>query len=260
MPGETALTAPPGRIGPPDATRLHVWHVDLCDPRWDAWQSVLDGAEVQRLQRVVHAPSRDDARRSRIALRLLLSRYLGCAAHALGFTLGAHGKPGLQRPAWPGFFNLSHSHGRALVAVASDEVGVDIEHCAERQDVDRLLAMICSTQETGTLPPDMPPQARQQLLYQLWTRKEAYCKAIGLGLGKAPDAFSVIAPHDGGTAPAVAEVQDAGEPGRWWVHALPCAPGWTAALCTRQPSASIVQRTWTPESARCRWHPWPAGG
>ncbi len=247
MCSETALTVTPGRIAVPDATQLHVWHVDLHDPAWDRWRSVLDAAEVQRLQRVVHARSRDDARRSRIALRLLLSRYLGCAAHGIGFALGAQGKPRVQQPSWPGFFNLSHSDGRALVAVACDEVGVDIERCTERADADRLLAVICSAQEAGTLQAGRPPDALQHTLYRLWTRKEAYCKAIGQGLGKAPDSFSVIEPGSGdGAMSTVAEIQDTAQAGRWWVHALPCAPGWAAALCTRLEAVRIVQRAWTP--------------
>jgi len=152
----------------------------------------------------------------------------------------------LERYDYP-FFNLSHSDGRALVAVACDEVGVDIERCTERADADRLLAVICSTQEAGVLQAGLPPDALQHTLYRLWTRKEAYCKAIGQGLGKAPDSFSVIESGPGGGAmSAVAEVQDATKAGRWRVHELPCAPGWAAALCARLEAVHIVQRAWTP--------------
>lgn len=239
-----------GLLRCPDDGQVHVWHVDLRDPAWDAAWSVLDPAEQQRVQRVVHVRTREDARRGRIALRLLLARYLGCAAQAIRFEQGVHGKPWVQRPPWPGFFNLSHSDGLALVAVAREEVGVDIERCVARDGMDRLLAQICSPQEAGALDPARSPDLVQHRLYRLWTRKEAYCKATGLGLGRPPRAFSVV----GADGSAVARIDDAtlaGQGRGWWTHDLPCEPGWAAALAMQHDAPVILQRPWRPALARC---------
>lgn len=77
-------------------------------------------------------------------------------------------------------FSLSHSGGLALLALAAEPVGIDVErvpgpqlaaeasralHPSERQDLTR-----------------MPPGARATAFARCWTHKEAYLKATGEGL------------------------------------------------------------------------------
>jgi len=94
---------------------------------------------------------------SRWALRGVLARYLGEDPTMIGLRLGEHGKPELADPEATLRFNLSHSAGRALVAVATGvEVGVDIERLGRR-----------------TAPH-----------YTAWARREAIAKCHGVGLWK----------------------------------------------------------------------------
>jgi 4'-phosphopantetheinyl transferase len=105
------------------------------------------------------------------ALRGILGKYTNSR---LDFALHEQGKPYL--PNVPELqFNLAHSRGRALVAVALDvPVGVDIERV-------RPLAEHAAIAERFFPPSERQP-ANAEDFFRRWTRYEAVLKAQGLGL------------------------------------------------------------------------------
>jgi 4'-phosphopantetheinyl transferase len=122
---------------------------------------------------------------ARAALRTVLARELAIAPAELRFALGPHGKPELPGAALR--FNLSHSGDRAVIAVAGVEVGVDVERTARRsRAVERTLTEGERAALTG---PD-----RHVELLRIWCRKEALAKALGGGLGWAPETFDTTRP------------------------------------------------------------------
>ena len=101
------------------------------------------------------------------------------------FALGPHGKPEL--PGAPVRFNLAHSGDRALIALVDDvEVGVDVERTARSS---RAVERTLTDGERAALGPD-----RHVELLRVWCRKEALAKAIGGGLGWAPEKFDTSRP------------------------------------------------------------------
>ena len=73
---------------------------------------------------------------SRWALRGILGRYLAEDPATIALRSGEHGKPELAAAAGGLAFNLSHSHGLALIAVAAGcQVGVDVEWIDADRDV-----------------------------------------------------------------------------------------------------------------------------
>lgn len=235
--------ARPWPPGLPGADVLHVWDVDLADPRWDAHGDVLAPAEAERFARVLMKPARDDWRRSRVALRLLVARYLADDARAFRFGQGSHGKPRLDRADFAASFNVSHSAGRALIALAAGEVGVDIERVADRVgDEAALAARILAASEAAPGLNDAGGVATS--FYRLWTRKEAYCKATGLGLYKAMASFRIETTGEA-TVSRVHDA-DAADGTRWFIHDLACDPGWMAAVCTPLAAPVIHRRLLEP--------------
>ena len=112
---------------------------------------------------------------SRAALRLLLGERLGCGPQDVEFALGEHGKPFVSGTDLR--FNLSHSGTRAVVAVAEHlELGVDVERPG------RNVAAVLRTLSDGERASGHDP-------LRLWCRKEAWAKAMGGGLGWAPERF-----------------------------------------------------------------------
>lgn len=141
---------------------------------------------------------------ARLALRIVLADMLGVSLDEISLGEDEHGKPCLVSPG-PGLhFNVSHSDSVALIALSdAAPVGVDIEVTRGLDDADSLAADCLSPAE---LPEwrGMAATARNRRFLDLWTRKEALLKAIGLGLSVAPSSFST----GFGPQPATLRVQD----------------------------------------------------
>ena len=140
---------------------------------------------------------------SRDALRAILERY---TAGDLEFAHGPHGKPYL-RDAPQLQFNLSHSGGVSLVAVALDvEVGVDIERLRPMPDFLALAERFLAPGDAAALA-ETPAVGREREFFVRWTRTEAMLKARGVGLygaGVALDGDWTVVPVDAGEEYAAA--------------------------------------------------------
>jgi len=106
-----------------------------------------------------------------VAAGVLLHRVLGLQEKDI--TLGSHGKPFCEK--LPMKFNLSHSGKFCVLAVSTDEVGVDIEE----NDTKHLSVAKAVLQEEELSYMETDPLNR---FFALWTMKEAYSKALGDGL------------------------------------------------------------------------------
>ena len=131
---------------------------------------------------------------SGVALRSILAAYLDSDPLAARFVVAPGGKPRLD-PAWtasPLSFNLSHSRGRALVAVSlGREVGVDVERLRRDLPIERLAARFFAPREIAALR-STPETVRPAAFFACWTRKEAYMKARGDGISRPLDDFEVM--------------------------------------------------------------------
>lgn len=84
-------------------------------------------------------------------------------------------------------FSLSHCNNLVAVAVSDSEVGLDVEAVAsfaERAHKDGFLARILTDNEQR-LVKSTPVDHREQVLAQIWTKKESYYKLRG-GISFAP--------------------------------------------------------------------------
>ena len=131
----------------------------------------------------------EGARRLSLAASLLLVRALQDEGlHTDKIALSEYGKPYL--PQLPDFhFSLSHSGNMALCAVSDEEVGCDIElprgfdpHLARR--------FFHPTEQEWLF--SQPEAEQSTAFFRLWTCKESFLKALGLGLSLPLDSFAVI--------------------------------------------------------------------
>jgi 4'-phosphopantetheinyl transferase len=154
--------------------------------------ALLDAAERTRAERFKFAAPRRQFVLARGALRLLLGSRLGRPAQALTFAQGPHGKPYLvlDGAASPVQFNVSHSDGRGLIALADAPVGVDIEFLGRAADLDLVAKGVLTAAEQAVLQ-RRTGAARSLLFYRLWTQKEALIKAKGVGFACPPRGFAV---------------------------------------------------------------------
>ncbi|MBR2338766.1 MAG: 4'-phosphopantetheinyl transferase superfamily protein [Clostridia bacterium] len=106
-------------------------------------------------------------------------RTVGLRERTAVIVTGEHGKPFLSEyPRW--HFNLSHSGDWAVCALSDAPIGVDIEQLRER-DYLRLAQRHFSPDEVGALQ-TLSPTQQQERFFRLWTRKESWLKAQGIGL------------------------------------------------------------------------------
>jgi 4'-phosphopantetheinyl transferase len=177
------------------ANELHVWSATLERP--DAvvqrMRAVLSVDELERADRLGLERSRSRFIVGRALLRGLLGRYLDVSPRALAFRYGQGGKPLL--PDGP-CFNLSHSGSLALYAfTGSAQVGIDVELEGRRLAYDRMAERFFSAREAQALLA-LPRADRARGFLSCWTRKEAFVKARGDGLGLGLDSFEVaLGPH-----------------------------------------------------------------
>ena len=88
-------------------------------------------------------------------------------------------------------FSVSHSGGLALYAVTKrPPIGVDVEYIEPLKDIQLMSREIFSRREAASLPTS-PGTEQTTAFYRLWTRKEAYLKACGAGLGTDPTKLEV---------------------------------------------------------------------
>ena len=124
----------------------------------------------------------------------MLSSYLGVEAGAIAFSTSEHGKPHLDGGSTIRF-NLSHSRNIALLAVCDGfDVGVDVEFM--RPITDDIAGRFFSSAENAALKA-LPEEDRLPSFYACWTRKEAFLKGLGTGIGGGLDKFSVTLPGQG---------------------------------------------------------------
>ena len=164
----------------------------------------------------------------RAALRKLLGGYIGCEPEALIFGYNHYGKPSLQKVDSGLCFNVSHSRETMLAAFAlNSNIGIDIEAIQQNIDCMDICQRWFSVQESDALR-DLPEEKRVGAFFRVWTRKEAYIKARGIGFSYPLNRFSVSLDE---TAPALLEHQDcAQELKSWQIYNIELSSAYSAAV------------------------------
>jgi 4'-phosphopantetheinyl transferase len=180
---------------------VHVYHVDLSLAESDVERliSFLDLNEKEQTARFATAVLKRRYVASHGNLRLALSRYLGLEPGEIRFARGPHGKPALDPSHGSTLrFNLSHSSEKCLIAVTEGrEVGIDVERIRALDDWREIAERFFSERETFRLS-SLPTSLVKTAFFATWSRKEAYIKALGLGLAFDLSAFEVeVDPREG---------------------------------------------------------------
>jgi len=224
-----------------------VWRVRL-----DAWEALtaerlgwLDAAERARAARFHASSLADRWRVAHIALRGVLADMVGMEPAALRFADDAQGKPALHPPSRLRF-NLSHAADVALIAVhEGGEVGVDVEQIRPVSEMGGIAASHFSREEQAALWA-ASAEARLETFYRIWTRKEAFVKATGVGIGPALARFAVTADR---ARPRLLYALDTPDASSWNMYDVTVAAPYVsepyvAALCVAGAPRPVVVRDW----------------
>lgn len=173
-----------------DSNSLDIWSVSLSSSHIDiaSLEPQLDANEFQRYQRL-HKKHQYRYLVSHAACRQILSRYTGIASDEITYTTNSHGKPALKDHAI--CFNLSHSHDLAVIAIGHEtDIGVDVEYEKSKPSWKKLAHRFFHPTEYQHLL-NLAEEKQLRAFFQLWTRKEAFIKALGTGLSTPLSSFDV---------------------------------------------------------------------
>ncbi len=169
---------------------------------WFAHERLLDDASVSARLDALLAPDERERRDrmkfergrrqqllTRGMLREVLSRYAeDIAPGDWRFMRNSSGRPSLAPPfdATGLHFNAAHASGLVTLAVGRMPLlGVDVES-AERLVSLSIARRYFSTREVESLLA-LPPEQQPRRFLRLWTLKEAYLKAVGVGIAGGLD-------------------------------------------------------------------------
>ena len=220
----------------------YAWTSGLAQPeRLARGLGFLSDEERARAARFHFERDRDSYVLAHALARTLLGRLTGVEPRALRFALGAHGRPELEWPAQsPRLrFNISHTHGLVACALALEhDVGVDVEHVERRLEIGRVAPSVFSPDERRALA-SLDGDALRTRFFQLWTLKEAYIKARGMGL--ALPLREITFQLDERERPALAlgaVLDDSAE--RWWLDVRPLGDCHMLALALASRPRSVA--------------------
>ncbi|MGB7518951.1 MAG: 4'-phosphopantetheinyl transferase superfamily protein [Spirulinaceae cyanobacterium] len=162
---------------------LDIWRFSLTQPSFKIQElaQLLCPEEQHRAERFYFQKDRLCFIACRGMLRKILGAYLEVEPSQLQFSYRKRGKPYLKGEQI--HFNLSHSQNLALYAVTKNfSVGVDVEGFNQTKPVEQIAQRFFSPREQDVMN-RLLPREKRQAFFRAWTRKEAYLKATGEGLG-----------------------------------------------------------------------------
>ena len=159
---------------------------------------------------------------NRIALRMLLGKYLNILPADILFITGPNNKPYVGNTENHGlYYNVSHSGDWMLIAISDSEVGIDIEQTDNDLGFEEVLPVCFSKEEIDLI---QRSEQSRDLFYLLWTRKEALLKATSKGL----DDDIINVPCIDGPSPVNEET--IGSSQNWMVNSFKIADQYTGSI------------------------------
>jgi len=197
---------------------IHVWKAALIGS--PLFTDLLSSDEQARSKRFLLEKHRTRFTAGRAILRMIIGSYLGVPPREIRVQYQPNGKPEIHSFTEPARlrFNLTHSGDLALFALTPDqEIGIDVEQVRPCPEALQGVGPVCRTGPVRCQVPSgsrdlpaiarrffsrqeqdwlfaQPAEERDEAFFRIWTLKEAYLKAHGMGLAFPLDQFSVV-PH-----------------------------------------------------------------
>jgi 4'-phosphopantetheinyl transferase len=205
------------------------------------WLARLEDHERLRYAAIGTSAARREYLGTRALARTALTRYSGQGAQCLRFGTDHLGPPELTSPSMPGlFFSLARTRELAVGLFAFDQVvGIDVELVAPIEAVE-MAERFFSGEELAELS-SLEEDARLSRFYELWTLREAYLKARGVGLTLPLDQL-VFRPTPSGGAQAEFGPAIRDDPAHWQFGLTWLTNRHLAATCIKRPSSGAPTR------------------
>lgn len=213
---------------------VHLWLTNFNQrdfPLSDLWV-LLSADEQGKSRRFRHHREQQSYILRHGVLRLILGRYLKSNPKDILISEGIFGKPFVSDDNHGRIeFNITHSEKLMLLAFTyKHRVGVDLEQVKVFPEVDYITDAFFSNEEKAIMC-RVPIVKKLDTFFRLWTRKEAYTKALGLGIYQ-PEIPSLLS----SSAEKIAT--------KWTVESFIPARSFMAALAIEVPLREYCHQDW----------------
>lgn len=230
---------------------LHLWFAYPDDFNEESvierFLALLSEGERRKLGLFKFDSSRREYLAAHALLRTALSHCAPVAPEAWRFRSNDHGRPFIDPPCDLSF-SLSRRRGLVACLVSQrHEVGIDIESPERSSEILEIANRVFSAKELAQLDRVSIEKKRDHAL-SLWTLKEAYCKARGMGLSLPLQQFSFLR---GPSEDMLLEVDSSigGDAARWQFALIDHAAHRVALMIERQPEPRLEARLLRPFQA-----------
>jgi len=204
-------------------SRIDLWQFSL-EHELNIAEQILNEDEKARGNRFYFSRHKRRFTTARATLRIILARYLNTAPERLELIYNSHGKPSVIN-SQKLQFNLSHTEDMAILAVGKGfPMGVDIEKYSFRP-YEGIAKNSFSAQEFAEFQ-KVPSVLKTAVFFHVWSQKEAFIKACGLGLSYPTQEFNVPT-----TIPTKQLVDDPLHNTTWQLRSFMPQLAYSGALC-----------------------------
>jgi 4'-phosphopantetheinyl transferase len=156
-------------------------------------KKLLPESSWEKLEKITNTDNNARSLLGELLSRFSISMYSGIKNSEIQIDIADKGKPHLKDHQEV-HFNITHSGEMVACAVDSSDIGIDIEHF--RKVNFRVAERFFSPSEIQDLLA-LDETLRQEYFFTLWTIKESFLKAIGSGLTRTLNSFSVVNTNEG---------------------------------------------------------------
>lgn len=183
---------PPSSLNSLNTNHIDLWFIEphqLSTEAMTSLRALLSNDEVLKLQQYKNKPTQYTSTVTRSLCRLILAQYTNTTPQSLKFIRNQHGKPELVDNINTLRFNLSHNNELIVMVVcANDDIGCDIENPKRKINVELISRRYFAKQEHKQLS-HLTGEQQKKRFFEIWTLKEAFVKATGIGIGLGLDTF-----------------------------------------------------------------------
>jgi 4'-phosphopantetheinyl transferase len=200
------------------------------------YENLLADHERAKRARFHFAADRHRYLVTRVLVRTVLSRYVSVDPRDWIFATNEFGRPyvaNLSPETSRLSFNVSHTNGLILMGVTTgNALGVDVENVGVRELYTGIADRYFSPSEVADLH-SLPKPQQHKRFFDIWTLKESYIKARGMGLAIPLDGFSFRFPSERSIAFSIqASLGD--NAARWQFWQFYPEPEFGAAVCAER--------------------------
>ena len=211
---------------------VHIWKIDLNKMQHlcNEYMKILNYDEKIRANKYRVENKKNLFILTRASLRLLLNYYLN-TPYDIDLIKKQYGKLYINENKF--YFNLSYTDDISIISFSrNSEIGIDLEKIKEDKNIIDISSKFFTKREINWIYQTSQENKMQRFLY-CWVRKEAYIKALGLGLNLGLDTFHVIPKDYQNKLNNYFEIND------WYLYPVDISNQYLASICLKNQKAEI---------------------